>query len=84
MHAVLSLIYQVSPLNTANRTEVEMLTKHIILIKLPRETPTVPDVPDDGHVVHTGLVTVSQLLEAHLRLPVHRVAALGLNLPLSL
>ena len=83
MHAVLSLIYHVSPLNTANRTEVEMLTKHIIMIKLPREIPTVPDVPDDGHVVHTGLVTVSQLLEAHLWLPVDRIAALGLDSHLS-
>ena len=48
---------------------------------LPRARPA---VPDDGHVVHAGLVAVCQLLEAHLRLPVHRVAALGLNLPLSL
>lgn len=48
---------------------------------LPRARPA---VPDDGHVVHAGLVAVCQLLEAHLRLPVHRVTALGLNLPLSL
>ena len=55
-------------------------TRMIVDMKtLPREGPTVPDVPDDGHVVHTGLVTVSQLLEAHLRLAVHRVAALGLH-----
>ena len=43
-----------------------------------------PAVPDGGHVIHTGLVAVGQLLEAHFRLPVDRVAALGLNLHISL
>ena len=46
---------------------------------LPRESLTVPDVPDDGHVVHAGLVAVRQLLEAHLGLAVDWVAALGLH-----
>ena len=50
---------------------------------LPREGPTVPDVPDDGHVVHAGLVAVSQLLEAHLWLSVDRVAALGRHSQIS-
>ena len=39
---------------------------------------------DDRHVVHTRLVAVGQLLEAHLGLAVHGVLGPGLHLPLPL
>ena len=44
-----------------------------------------PVAPDHGHVVHTALVAVRELLEADLGLSVHRVFALSRHpgLPIS-
>ena len=43
-----------------------------------------PVAPDHGHVVHTALVAVGELLEADLRLSVHRVLALSRHTGLSI
>ena len=43
-----------------------------------------PVAPDHGHVVHAALVAVCELLEADLRLSVHRVLALSRHTGLSI
>ena len=63
----------------------EVAALHIIYVSTLTCSFSLPMLtPDDRHVVHTRLVAVGQLLEAHLGLAVHGVLGPGLHLPLPL